>query len=93
MNHQLYHWREYWRIPEMEWKPRRVSRDGTHWHMSADKRIAVYRTVADHCKKYFPHTITSICKETRQVRQATGLTSPSCNCLGDCSSHPINLEA
>lgn len=89
---QLHHWREYWRIPEMEWKPRWVGRDGTHWHISTDERISVYSTVADHCKKYFPHAITSICKETRQVRQATGLTSPSCNCLGDCSSHPIDLK-
>lgn len=90
---QLHRWRKYWRVPDMEWKPRRLGRDGTHWHIPADERVVVYRKVGDICAAYFPRTITSICKETRQVRRATGLTSPSCNCLGDAVPRPVKSES
>ncbi len=88
---QLHRWRCYWGVPEMEWKPRRVERDGTHWHIPAGDRIAAYKAVAGLCARHFGGSVVAICKETRHVRQATGLNSLACNCLGDIS-HGLSSE-
>jgi DNA repair photolyase len=80
---QLHRWRAYWQMPDMEFRPRSLRRDGTHWHVPAPERVAAYRAVADLCARHLPHANVAICKETRAVRQATGLTSGLCNCLGE----------
>lgn len=80
---QLQRWRDYWGVPPMEWSPAPLHRDGTHWHIPPAERVRTYRFVADLCRRHFPASVVSLCKETKQVRGASGLCSPSCNCLGD----------
>jgi DNA repair photolyase len=80
---QLHRWRSYWKVPDMEWKPPRVQRDGTHWHVPAAERVVIYKAIAELCARHLPRSVVSICKETKDVRRATGLVSPACNCLGD----------
>jgi hypothetical protein len=70
----------------MEWSPASLRRDGTHWHVPPADRVHIYRFVADLCRRHFPASIVSLCKETKQVRTNAGLCSPSCNCLSDISS-------
>ena len=80
---QLQRWRAYWGVPPMAWSPALLTRDGTHWHIPPVERIRTYLFVADLCQRHFPASVVSLCKETKQVRGASGLCSPSCNCLGD----------
>jgi DNA repair photolyase len=85
---QLQRWRAYWGVLPMEWSPATLRRDGTHWHIAAAERVRIYRSVAKLCRRYFPASIVSLCKETKHVRTASGLCSPSCNCLGDARHAP-----
>jgi len=82
---QLQRWRRRWGVPPMDFSPGPLRRDGTHWHLPGSERIEIYRFVAGLCRRYFPASIVSLCKETGHVRGATGLASPSCNCLADAS--------
>jgi len=83
---ELQRWRRYWRLPPMEWTPEPLRRDGTHWHSPAAHRIAAYVEVARLCRELFPSAGVSLCKETTEVRAATGLCSPGCNCVGSLST-------
>ena len=80
-NSQLDAWRERWGLPAMEWEPEDMVADGTHCHLSVERRLEIYnktRTMI-HCK--FPKANVSLCKETHQVRKATHMCNASCNCL------------
>ncbi|UCD29907.1 MAG: hypothetical protein JSV03_05375 [Planctomycetota bacterium] len=80
---QLDYWRNFWGLPAMEWRPEVLRRDGTHYHSSPNYRINTYKIIAALCKKSFPDATVSLCKETRRIRQETGLCSQVCNCLAD----------
>lgn len=79
----LDHWRRRWGVPAMDWRPARLSRDGTHRNAPESYRIATYAKIAAMCARFHPESIVSLCKETRSVRMQTGIASPSCNCLND----------
>jgi DNA repair photolyase len=82
-NKQLDAWRERWGLPFMEWQPgdEDLVRDGTHWHLSENHRVAIYLKVRDLIRKEFPDAKVSLCKETHSVRKAVALCNAECNCL------------
>jgi len=77
---QLDRWRRRWALPAAEWHPPKLARDGTHWHIPASDRVAIYRHVASLCAEFLPHATVALCKETSAVRREAGLCSPLCNC-------------
>ena len=77
-------WGRWWGLPAMEFDPEvGDSRQGTHRHVI--ERASIYRTVAKLVGCAFSNTghtpWVSLCKETHDVRKATGLCSANCNCL------------
>jgi hypothetical protein len=77
-------WREKWGLPPMEFEPEKTKgREGTHIHMVG--RDQVYAKVGQMILRAFagtdhvPHV--SLCKETHDVRKATGMCNSNCNCL------------
>ncbi len=82
-NAQLDAWRERWGLPAMEWEPDEdeMERDGTHRHLSAMRRIQIYRTVSQLIQSEFPQAKISLCKETHAVRKLVSLCNADCNCL------------
>jgi DNA repair photolyase len=77
----LDYWRKHWNLPAMHWRPEVLQRDGTHRHGPVAYRIETYRAIAAMCAEFFPDSIVALCKETKDVRRISGLTSASCNCL------------
>lgn len=80
-NPQLDTWREKWGLPEMEWEPEELARDGTHRRVPDAVRIRLYETVTQLSRKYLPESRVSLCKETHSVRKALRLCNADCNCL------------
>jgi DNA repair photolyase len=80
-NQQLDLWREKWGLPEMEWEPENLTREGTHFHVPAQERIKVYRTITELCHQFLPDARVSLCKETNEVRKELKLCNADCNCL------------
>jgi DNA repair photolyase len=78
---QLDTWRRKWGLPEMEWEPDQVVKDGTHFHVPSDHRLSVYRTVGELCERSFPESERSLCKETYSVRRQLAMCDTCCNCL------------
>jgi len=74
-------WREKWGLPEMEWEPSAVAREGTHLHVPASERVKIYEVVPDLCRKHLPDSRVSLCKETHAVRKQLRLCNADCNCL------------
>ncbi len=75
---------ERWGLPPMEWKTSTMTRDGSHYHISAVERVAIYRFLKAAIEDGWKHTghqpIVALCKETSTVRKATGITHDHCNC-------------
>ncbi len=83
-NPQLEAWGRRWGLPAMEFGPEvGDGREGTHHHVV--ERAEIYNTVATLITGAFSNTghapWVSLCKETHDVRKATGLCSANCNCL------------
>jgi DNA repair photolyase len=82
-NPQLDAWRERWGLLPMEWQSSEseMIKDGTHWHLSEGRRIAIYARIVDMIRREFPDARVSLCKETHKVRRAMTLCNADCNCL------------
>lgn len=80
-NDQLDLWREKWGLLPMEWEPADLIHDGTHWHLPAERRAAIYQAVASAIRCEFLGTAIGLCKETHDVRKVVGLCNAQCNCL------------
>ncbi len=82
-NTQLDTWRDLWGLPPMEWQLSNdeMEKDGTHRHLSVQRRAQIYRTVTDMIRDEFPGTLVSLCKETHMVRKLVSLCNADCNCL------------
>ncbi len=80
-NKQLDSWREKWGLLPMEWEPEDLVSDGTHWHLPAERRVAIYDAVRDTIRLQIPQARVSLCKETHVVRKAVMLCTAECNCL------------
>lgn len=81
---QLDTFRAWWGLPPMEFEPNvGDDREGTHRHVV--DRGRTYTAVAEMVSRAFSRTghapWISLCKETHEVRKATGLCSGNCNCL------------
>lgn len=82
-NSQLQAWADRWGLSPMEWQPEvgELVHDGTHWHLSAERRAEIYHTVRDTILGQFPGTKVSLCKETHLLRKKLALCNADCNCL------------
>jgi len=73
-----------WGLPSMEWMPKELTRDGMHYHIPEGRRINIYGLLCDMVKSAWQSTgtvpIVALCKETRPVRAAVGITHNHCNC-------------
>jgi hypothetical protein len=73
-----------WGLPELEWLPDELVKEGMHYHVPRAERIAVYRTirdlVADAWKGADRPPIVALCKEPLEVRRGLGLVHDLCNC-------------
>jgi len=82
---QLDTWREKWGLPAMESESETTAeREGTHFHIGG--RATIYETVARIVVQAFKGSgylppVPALCKESHDVRNATGLISANCNCL------------
>lgn len=82
-NSQLQAWAERWGLSSMEWQPEEgeLVHDGTHWHLSVERRIEIYQRVRDIIRGQFSEAKVSLCKETHLVRRQLALCNADCNCL------------
>lgn len=82
-NTQLQAWAQRWGLQPMEWQPDEgeLVHDGTHWHLSLQRRIEIYQTIRDIIREEFPEAKVSLCKETHSIRKALTLCNADCNCL------------
>lgn len=82
-NTQLQAWAQRWGLQPMEWQPDEgeLVHDGTHWHLSLQRRVEIYQTVRDIIREEFPEAKVSLCKETHSIRKALTLCNADCNCL------------
>lgn len=82
-NDQLAAWGAYWGLAPMEWQPEpgEMVKHGTHEHLPAERRLAIYTAVRDMIRAELPGARVSLCKETNDVRKAAGLCNADCNCL------------
>lgn len=83
-NTQLLAWAQRWGVPAMEWQPDEADmvQDGTHRHLSEQRRIEIYTTVSRHIQAVFPSARVNLCKETHTVRKAMPYACKAdCNCL------------
>ncbi len=89
---QLAAWARRWGLPPLGWQPPAMVRDGTHEQLPAEQRVAIYREVAAAVRVAWPDAEISLCKETRAVRSAVGVTASRCNRLATSrpsgQSHP-----
>jgi len=79
----LQEWRRFWGLPAPEWEPGELVQDGTHRHLPTEQRMLLYRTVIQQIAEVWPQMPrVDLCKEPSDIRQAVGLTGPSCcTCL------------
>jgi hypothetical protein len=78
---QLDIWRAKWGLPEMEWEPTALTKEGTHLHVAEEERIRIYSIVRDLARQHLPEARVSLCKETHSVRKQLQLCNADCNCL------------
>ena len=85
-NAQLGSWAKKWELPEMEWSPSDLSKEGTHWHIGESERVRIYQSVNKMIERAFSRTTdrpaVELCKETHEVRRQVGFScTAKCNCL------------
>jgi len=77
-------WARLWGLPAMEWKPPRLTKDGSHYHVSVDERIRIHSFLKQAVHEAWKSTgrvpIVALCKETKEIRIKTGLMHEHCNC-------------
>jgi hypothetical protein len=84
MKRGLLTWAKFWGLPSVEWKPPRLTKEGSHYHVPADERIRVYSFLKQVIHDAWGSTgkvpIVALCKETKGIRIETGLMHEHCNC-------------
>jgi len=77
-------WARLWGLPPMEWEPPRLTKDGSHYHLSVEERIHIYsflkQAIFEAWKSTGTVPIVALCKETKDVRIETDLLHKHCNC-------------
>jgi DNA repair photolyase len=73
-----------WGLPPMEWLPKKLSKDGMHYHISEAERVEIYIQLKDYIQSAWQDTgfvpIVALCKETKPVRDKVGISHSHCNC-------------
>jgi spore photoproduct lyase len=73
-----------WGLPRTEWEPQGMRKDGMHYHLAAEKRVQIYRTLAECIHRAWKgrNEVPSValCKEGKEVRRMAGLDHLHCNC-------------
>ena len=73
-----------WGLPPMEFIPGELHKDGMHYHLPDEQRIDIYRQLSDFITMAWQRSghqpIIALCKETRTIREALGMTHSHCNC-------------
>jgi hypothetical protein len=68
----------------MEFDSGKLTKDGMHYHFVDAQRIGIYRELMDFIGSAWEHTgqtpIIALCKETKGIRAALGVTHSHCNC-------------
>ncbi len=82
-NSQLQAWAKRWGLPKMEWQPNydELVKDGTHWHISPERRLEIYRSAREIILGQFPQASISLCKESHTIRKELSMCKANCNCL------------
>jgi hypothetical protein len=75
---------DQWGLPPMQFVPGKLAKDGMHYHLPDDQRIDIYRQLMGFIRAAWDHTghapIIALCKETKSIRAALGVTHSHCNC-------------
>jgi len=73
-----------WGLPPLEWKPPKMTKQGIHYHLPIQERVAAYNFIKEAVEIAWKPTgkrpVVALCKETATVREATGLNHCHCNC-------------
>ncbi|MBN2271255.1 MAG: hypothetical protein JXN61_11615 [Sedimentisphaerales bacterium] len=73
-----------WGLPPMEFVPGNLSKDGMHYHLPDEQRVDIYQHLSDFITAAWQHTgnapVVALCKETKTIREALGVTHSHCNC-------------
>lgn len=73
-----------WGLPTMEWARADLIKDGSHYHLPAEDRVAIYcklvKLIKSGWKGRGPVPIIALCKETHPVRAASKIEHTHCNC-------------
>jgi DNA repair photolyase len=73
-----------WGLPSMEWLPKKLSKDGMHYHIPETERIEIYAKLRDYIQSAWQQNsfapIVALCKETKTVRTVLGINHNHCNC-------------
>ena len=82
-NSQLLAWTERWGMAPMTWQPEEgdMTREGTHRHLSEERRREIYGVVIHSIRREFPLAKVSLCKETNAIRKKLAMCNADCNCL------------
>jgi hypothetical protein len=77
-------WARLWGLPPVEWKPPRLTKEGSHYHVPAEERIRIYLFLKQVIHNAWVSTgkvpIVALCKETKGIRIQTGFMHEHCNC-------------
>ncbi|MEK6408387.1 MAG: hypothetical protein AABN34_15780 [Acidobacteriota bacterium] len=80
---QLDFWRRAWGLPEPEWEPEELLKDGTHRHLPRERRLEIYRTLIRLIDEapWRNSPLVELCKEPHEMRRGVGIVGCNCNCL------------
>ncbi len=79
-------WRAKWGLPPMEWDAPALTQSGTHFRLSHQERLEIYRylqAAIDEAWREQGRRVppVGVCKESHGLRRELGLTNGYCNCL------------
>jgi DNA repair photolyase len=73
-----------WGLPPVEWKPMKLMKEGSHYHLPADERVKIYSKLREAIDRAWSGTghrpVVALCKESRTMRSKVGLLHEMCNC-------------
>lgn len=73
-----------WGLPPTEFIPGKLHKDGMHYHLPEEQRIGIYQQLSGFVKTAWRDAgqapIVALCKETKVIREALGITHSHCNC-------------
>ena len=75
-----------WGQPPMEVTQTGLVKEGDHYHLPEDDRVAIYKTLTTAIRSSWKGTghmpVVALCKEPKELRRKVGLLHGGCNCSG-----------